>query len=164
MSLEKSGSRRAATCPVLPTLLLPAPRKVRRGRRGDEKIDERLALGAYCSPMPSRRHGFKTLSEAILAGCGKQPSIESGGALRAAWSATFTEAGDLGPFHSANLRDIYPELKISTGDSCPRGPATSCPEWPKRSARTLEAAIYHLEGVHQLKPEDVARWLVAHGY
>jgi hypothetical protein len=58
--------------------------------------------------MPSRRHRFKTLSEAVLAGCGKQPTVESGVALRAAWNATFFLEDDLGPFHSANLRDIGP--------------------------------------------------------
>jgi hypothetical protein len=108
------------------------------------------------------RRPFKALSEAIRAGCGQEPRPR--GALRAAWLATFPDVGSLGPFHSADLRDVYPELDKPAGNDCPRGPSTSCPEWPKRSNRTLEGAIYHLEEVHQLKSEDVARWLVAHGY
>jgi hypothetical protein len=84
--------------------------------------------------------------------------------MQAAWRATFPDLESLGPFHSANLREVYPELDKRAGTACPRGPSTSCPEWPIRTSFTLAGAIVHLERVHHLRPEDVARWVAAHGY
>lgn len=96
--------------------------------------------------------------------CRLGEEIPPGSALRAALRATFPDVESLGPFHSANLREAYPELDKGAGNDCPRRPSTSCPEWRLRRSFTPGSAIAHLEGVHQLKPEDVSRWLVAHGY
>lgn len=118
------------------------------------------------------RPSFKTLSEAIRHGIPLQtvpdppdPAIggrQGRGALQAAWRARHPETS--ASYVSTRLAEDFPELHKPAGNSCPAGPNTSCPEWPKQNPRTLEVAIIHLEDTHAFSREQVASWLEAYGF
>jgi hypothetical protein len=124
-------------------------------------------------PQPLAQRRFNRLSEAILRGCTlhgealRAPGIggrEGRGALRAAWLSQFPDATEPGSYLTDDLSGVYQELRRNVGNSCPSGPNTSCPDWPKERERTLSDALVHLEDTHNFTPERVAAWLRAYGF
>jgi hypothetical protein len=91
-------------------------------------------------------------------------------ALAAAWFAEFydrerSEDQDamLKLFLSVDLASAYPVLHEDMGPGCPSGPsAGSCPH--PDVGRALEQKIIHLQDRHRFSREQVADWLLAHGY
>jgi len=125
-------------------------------------------------PEASSPRRFKTLSEAVRAGCALYPLPRrdshdpAGGrfgrsSLHAAWIAEFERDHPDG-YVTARLEERYPELLADPGASCPFGTEAPCSEWPPRRSRTLEVAIIHLEDTHRRRREHVAQWLEAHGW